>query len=498
MEKCGIFNHISPTILIMQKAIKLIGREQETDKLDTLLLSPQPEFLAVYGRRRVGKTFLIRRYLKNNIAFDITGTQYGSKEQQLTNFFDEYVRKIKGKKNIPPPANWHQAFSYLAGYLKTTAKAKTKQVVFIDEMPWFDTPKSEFISALEFFWNQHASKMKHVLLIACGSASSWIKKKLINARGGLHNRVTQRIKLMPFNLHETELFIKAKGISLSRYQILELYMAMGGIPFYLNQVVKGKSATQLIDEMCFSKKGLLHGEYAQLYHSLFKNARYHVAVIAALAAQPQGVSRQALAARTKMSEGSLSRALEELVDCDFISVYDPYINKKKEAVYKLTDLYSLFYLKFIKPNKATGKGAWKQLSAGSSFTAWSGYAFENICMMHIQQVKTALGIQGVYAITNSWMFKGNDALPGAQIDMIIDRADNTINLCEAKFTKDNFIITKNYAAQLKLKKTIFGQVSQTKKTTFTTLLTTYPAIKNNYYQDEIENEITMDKLFERD
>lgn len=365
-------------------------------------------------------------------------------------------------------------------------------------MPWLDTSKSEFIPALEFFWNQHASKMNNILLIACGSASSWIKKKLINARGGLHNRVTQRIKLLPFNLHETELFIKAKGANLPRYQLLEVYMAMGGIPFYLNQVKKGKSATQLIDEICFSKTGLLHGEYAQLYHSLFKNADYHVAIIAALAAQPQGITRQALSAKTKMSEGSLSRTLEELVDCDFITAYEPYINKKKESIYKLTDLYSLFYQKFIKPNKATGKGAWEQLSGSNSFAAWSGYAFENICMAHIRQVKAALGVRGVYSITNSWMFRGNDALPGAQIDMIIDRADNTINLCEAKFTKNNFVITKTYAAQLKLKKTIFRQVSQTKKATFTTLLTTYPAIKNNYYLDEIENEITMDKLFEKD
>ena len=313
----------------------------------------------------------------------------------------------------------------------------------------------------------------------------------------MHNRVTQRLKLMPFNLHETELFIKAKGVKLPRYHILEIYMAMGGIPFYLNQIVKGKSAAQLIDEICFSKNGLLHGEYVQLYHSLFKNADYHVAIIAALAKQPQGITRQALAAKTNMSEGSLSRALEQLIDCDFITVYEPYINKKKESIYKLTDLYSLFYQKFIKPNKANGKGAWEQLSASNSFAAWSGYAFENICIMHIQQVKAALGIRGVYTITNSWMFRGNDELPGAQIDMIIDRADNSINLCEAKFTKENFTVTKNYAAQLKLKKTIFRQVSQTRKATFTTLLSTYPALKNKYYLDEIENEVTMDKLFEK-
>jgi uncharacterized protein len=336
-----------------------------------------------------------------------------------------------------------------------------------------------------------------VLLVACGSASSWIKKKLINARGGLHNRVTQRIKLLPFNLHETELFLKKKGISLPHYQILELYMAMGGIPFYLSQATKGKTSTQLIDAICFSKTGLLHSEYAQLYHSLFKNAEHHEAIISALAAQPQGVIRQALAAKTKLSEGSLSRALEELVDCDFIAAYDPYINKKKESVYKLTDLYSLFYLKFIKPNKISGKGAWERLSQSSSFAAWSGYAFENICMAHLQQVKAALGIKGVHTMANSWVFRGSDALPGAQVDMIIDRADNTINLCEAKFTQANFAITKNYAAQLKLKKTVFRQVSQTKKATFTTLLTTYPAIQNKYYLDEVENEITMDKLFDK-
>lgn len=490
-----IYLHFS-SYRFMKNTARLIGREEEIAKLDALLQSPQAEFLAVYGRRRVGKTYLVRAYLKNHIVFDITGTQNGSRELQLHHFFDEYRGRVKNRKRATVPVNWHQAFECLATYLKSLQRLKTKQVVFIDEMPWMDTPKSSFITALEFFWNQHASKMNNVLLIACGSASSWIKKKLINARGGLHNRVTQRIKLLPFNLHETALFLKKKGLDLPHYQLLEIYMAMGGIPFYLNQATKGKSASQIIDAICFSKTGLLHSEYEQLYHSLFKNADHHEAIISALAAHPQGIIRQALAARTKLSEGSLSRALEELVDCDFITVYDPYINKKKESVYKLTDLYSLFYLKFIKPNKINGKGAWQRLSQSSSFAAWSGYAFENICMMHIQQVKAALGIQGVYTMTNSWVFKGSNELPGTQIDMIIDRADNTINLCEAKFTQDNFVITKKYATQLKLKKSIFRQVSQTKKATFTTLLTTYPAIQNKYYLDEVENEITMDKLFE--
>lgn len=474
----------------------IIGREKEKEKLDKILQSKQPEFLALYGRRRVGKTFLVRQYLNDHIVFDISGAKAGSKRQQLHNFFGEYLSRTKRQKETQAPDSWQEAFRYLANYLSELPSTTAKQVVFLDEMPWLDTPKSDFISALEFFWNQHVSRMDNILLIACGSASSWIRKNLINARGGLHNRITHRIKLMPFSLHETALFIQSLGVSLPQYQILELYMVMGGIPFYLKEIEKGKSATQLIDEICFSPQGLLYGEYNQLYHSLFRNATAHIAIIKALAARPQGMTRAEIAAETKLSEAPLSRTLEELSECDFISIFQPFLNKKKESVFKLTDLYSLFYLKFIQQNKGAGDRIWEQLSKQSTYKAWSGYAFENIWMMHINQVKSALGIRGVFTKHSSWKFKGNDALPGTQIDMVIDRADQIIHLCEAKFTKENYALTRDYAAQLRLKKTIFKQATQTKKAVFTTLLTTYPALRNQYYLEEIENEITMDKLFE--
>lgn len=479
----------------MQELIKIIGREKEIEKLNKLLNSNQAEFLAIYGRRRVGKTFLIRQCFKNNLVFDFSGTKDVSITQQLSNFFDEYLSRTKGQRESKMPTSWHDAFRYLANFIKSQSDINPNQklVVFIDEMPWIDTPKSEFISALEFFWNQHISKLNNVILVGCGSASSWIRKKLINARGGLYNRVTQRIKLMPFNLHETELFLLEKGIDFTRYQILELYMAMGGIPFYLNEIEKGKSATQSINEVCFSNDGLLHDEYFQLYHSLFKNAENHIKIIETLASKPQGIIRTDLINETKISDASLSRALDELVECDFISIYQPFINKKKEAIYKLTDLYSLFYLKFIKDNR--GSKSWEQLSNQSTYTAWSGYAFENICMQHIEQIKTALGIKGIFSSISSWKFKGNDELPGTQIDMLIDRADQVINLCEAKFTKENFVITNNYCSQLKLKKSIFRTVTQSKKAIFTTLLTTYPAMQNKYYLEEIQNEVSMEKMF---
>ncbi|MEK7258099.1 MAG: ATP-binding protein [Bacteroidota bacterium] len=479
-------------------AYSIIGRENEREKLDKILQSGQPEFLALYGRRRVGKTFLIRQHLKDHLVFDISGTKDGTKEQQVLNFFAEYLMRTKRQKQNLPPKTWQQSFEYLADYLyELPPPPQGKHVVFLDEMPWMDTPKSDFISALEFFWNQHVSRMDNVLLIACGSASSWIRKNLIHARGGLYNRITQRIKLVPFNLHETALFLQSLGVNLPQYQILELFMVMGGIPFYLKEIEKGKSSAQLIDEICFSQQGLLREEYGQLYHALFRNADYHVAIVEALAARPQGLTRAEIAAATKISEAPLSKTLEELAECDFISVYPPFFNKKKDAVYKLTDLYSLFYLKFIRFNQGAGGRIWEQLSKQSTYISWSGYAFENICLQHIGQIKSALGISGVYTTHSSWKFKGNDALPGAQVDMVIDRADQIIHLCEAKFTKDNFTLDGEYAARLRLKKTIFKQATQTKKAVFTTLLTTYPALRNKYYLEEIDGEVTMERLFER-
>lgn len=475
----------------------IIGREKERHKLDKLLQSNQAEFLALYGRRRVGKTFLVRQYLEKNIVFDISGTKEGTKDQQLTNFFEELQARTNENQEKTAAQTWQEAFRLLANYLYQFPKTDSKLVVFIDEMPWLDTPKSGFISALEFFWNQHVSRMDNVLLIACGSASSWIRQNLINARGGLYNRITQRMKLQAFNLYETEQFLQNFGIQLPHYQILELYMAMGGIPFYLKEIEKGLSATQLIDNICFSEQGLLFDEYKQLYHSLFRNADHHIAIVEALAARPQGMTRTDIGMDTHLSEGSLSRAIDELVACDFITEFEPLFNKKKDTVFKLTDLYSLFYLKFIKPNKGKTNKIWEQLSMQSTYMAWSGYAYENICMRHIAQIKKALGISGVFTRHNSWKFRGNDAMQGIQIDMLIDRADQIIHLCEAKFTKENFVINNQYADQLRLKKTIFKQATETKKAVFTTLLTTYPAIKNKYYA-EIEHEITMACLFEAD
>ncbi len=473
----------------------IIGRDSEKARLDKIIASRQPEFLALYGRRRVGKTFLIRQYLKEHIVFDFSGSKEGSKSRQIRNFFDEYLVRTQARMETQAPTDWPDCFRYLARYLSQLPPTNGKYVVFLDEMPWLDTPRSGFISALEFFWNQHVSRMDNVLLIACGSASSWIRKNLINARGGLYNRITHRIKLMPFNLNETEIFLQSIGVQMPQYQILEIYMAMGGIPFYLKEIEKGKSVPQLIDEIFFSQQGLLNEEYGQLYYSLFRNAELHIAIIEALAARPQGLTRTEIAQATKMNESHLTRTLEELEECDFICRFPPLLNQKKEGTFKLIDFYSLFYLKFIQPNQNNSQRVWAQLSKSPSYTAWSGYAFENICLQHIDQIKAAIGISGVFTQHSSWKFKGDDVMPGAQVDMVIDRSDQIIHLCEAKFTRDHYALTQEYADKLRLRKSIFKHATRTKKAVFTTILTTYPAIQNKYYLEMVDSEITMHKLF---
>lgn len=476
----------------------IIGREHEIQYLNKILLSGKPEFLVVYGRRRVGKTFLIYEHLKNDMVFSFSGSYNVPAKVQISHFFSEYLRNTRGQYQTTPPEDWNKAFSYLTDYLNSlNMPSGQRAVVFIDELPWLDTPKSGFVPALEYFWNQHASKMNHVVLIACGSVASWMEKKLLKAKGGLYNRVTARIKLEPFSIRETAEYCQQRGLKLSHYQIIQLYMAMGGIPFYLNAVEPGKSVVQLIDEICFSPSGLLADEYEKLYHSLFKNAASHIAIIEALAKHPYGIIRGDLMKTSGLPPGgTFARALEDLLDSGFIIKLHPFQKKEKESMYRLIDLYSLFYLRFIRGNAGRAGVSWQLLSADSSYTVWSGYAYENICLLHTRQILKKLGIIGTLTHISSWYFKGTDELPGAQVDLLIDRKDGVIHLCEVKFSNKELVLTKEYAGRLRQKSSVFESATQTRKTVFQTLITTYPAIQNVHYLENIQSEVCMDDLFD--
>jgi uncharacterized protein len=471
----------------------VLGRKNEKEILNDLLVSSKAEFVAIYGRRRVGKTFLIRQYLKNNMCFDFTGSDEEDNNVQLANFYREFSKQCIDNQLYP--TNWSDAFALLSDYLYSLDKTQ-KVVVFIDELPWLDKPKSGFLAALQYFWNQHGSQMPHLLLITCGSAASWIIKNLMDAKGGLYNRVTQSIELKPFTLAETEAFLIHKNLKFTRYQILQLYMVMGGIPFYLDAIKPSKSVNQVINELCFEQNGLLAREFKPLYHSLFKDADNHLAMIEALAQTPYGMSRQQLLEATNIPNGgSFTRTIENLIDCGFIKQMVSFDKKNRDSIFRLVDFYSIFYVKFIRENTIGRVNVWQSIADSASYYAWCGYAFENICLLHIEQIHKSLGISGLYSQISSWMFKGNQEMPSTQIDLVIDRKDGIIHLFECKFTNKELTLTKEYTAKLRQRRAVFEYVTKTKKQVVTSLLTTFPAMRNEYFLEEIHSQVEADDLF---
>lgn len=466
-----------------------VGRQKERVLLEGLKTHYKSAFVAVYGRRRIGKTYLIRRVFENDFSFQATGIARAALGSQLANFHAallQYFPLLEGKA---APKNWLSAFLLLARQLEK--ETREKKIVFLDELPWFDTPRSGFVSALEHFWNSFASARKDIILITCGSAASWMVNKLINNHGGLHNRVTHRIRLLPFNLAECEAYCQMRGMHFSRYQIVQLYMVMGGVPFYLEQLRKGYSVSQNIDELCFSKDGFLNQEFNNLYPSLFRQAEKHLQVVEALAKKAMGMTRTELLAETKIADGGgLSQVLKELEESSFLRRYNGFGKKHQDALYQLTDFYSLFFLRYIRPNTGLDTdNFWLQNIDNPSVRSWSGYAFELVCLNHIKAIRKALGISGVSTRTAAW--RGKDA----QIDLVIDRRDQVINLCEMKFAVDAYTITKAYDAVLRHKIAAFREETNTKKAIFLCMITTFGLKENEYSHGSIENSLSLDDLF---
>jgi AAA+ ATPase superfamily predicted ATPase len=469
-----------------------IGRDKERGILTQLFESDKSEFLALYGRRRVGKTYLIREFFKGKFTFYVsgaTGEPGTGLREQLDNFAD--ALSDYGYGDTLGLENWAQAFRCLKELIESKQN-DTKKVLFIDEMPWLDTPRSKFISALDYFWNSFASARKDVLLIACGSAASWMTDKILNNKGGLHNRVTMRMRLAPFTLSECEQYYSAAGIAMNRYQMVESYMIVGGVPYYLSLMDAKMSLAQNIDTLFFGDSPLLKDEFSVLYHSLFKSAEIHTKIVEALSTKATGLTRKEIEKQTKLSNGgSLTRALTELELSGFIRKYSSFPRKERGAVYQLTDPYTLFYFNFIIDNN--DPHFWQRYSITPSHAAWTGYAFELVCLIHVDRIKEKIGANNVLA--NVWAWKSVRQKPGAQIDLVIDRGDGIIDLCEMKYLNAEFSIDSAYASALIKKRSAFLAETRTKKTLHTVLVTTYGLMRNKH-SSEIQALVLMDDLFE--
>lgn len=464
----------------------IIGRETEQEILQQRIESNSPELIAIYGRRRVGKTFLVRQYFKDTFSFYFTGIYQGTKQEQLTEF-NRQLNFYSGKK-WKFAKDWFDAFAQLREYLESLGGNKPI-IVFLDELPWMDTPKSRFVKAFEYFWNSWGATNNRLKLIVCGSATTWMRENVLSDKGGLYNRTTRSLYLAPFSLYETEQYLRSRGIKWNRYQIAECYMILGGTPLYLQLLEQNLSLTQNIDHLFFAQNAPLAKEYEFLFRSLFNEAALHQQIIETLAGKAMGMTRNEIMTTAKIEDGGgLTKALRNLCDCDFIRPYTAFGKSDRGIIYQLTDLFTLFHLRYIKRYRGRDEHRWQNMIDSPSRRAWSGYSFEQLCLHHIRQIKQKLGISGIQSDIYAW--RGEHS----QIDLLIDRRDQTINLCEIKFSQSEFEITKPYDAQLRERVENFRTAAKTRKALHQTFITTY-GIKKNMYSGNIQNEVLLDDLF---
>ena len=463
----------------------MIGRKKEIRELENAYSGRESEFVAVYGRRRVGKTYLVRETFSGRMVFQHTGLKNKPTAIQLDRF-----RQSLAENGLPECGvlkNWYKAFDALKTVI--AASNRPKKVVFLDELQWMDRPNANFVSALENFWNGWASARKDVLLVVCGSASSWILRKIVYNKEGLHNRVTYRIPLRPFSLAECEAYAKDRRLEFTRRQLAELYMILGGVPYYWHFLERGKSVAQNIDEMFFSKSDKLEGEFDELYASLFQSPDPYIRIVTALATKKVGMTRDAISAASGVAEsGKMTQCLDDLDRCGFIRKYTPLGKTNRGSVYQLMDNFTLFYFSFMASGRGGDRQYWSKLQSTRTHSTWAGLAFERLCLQHVDQIKRALQIGGVITNEHSWYS------PAAQIDLLIDRDDGIINLCEMKFTEGVHAISRQESEAVRRKKLVLKEETATKKAVYVTYVTT-EGLKRNPYANDIQSEVTLDDLF---
>ncbi|MBR1675251.1 MAG: ATP-binding protein [Eubacterium sp.] len=472
----------------------IIGREKEISRIDRAVAEQEAQLIMVYGRRRVGKTFLINEYFEDNFAFRFTGSLDQTNREQLKNFSMELSSYSKKKCDVP--GDWTEAFFLLREYLEENLKLSGKNrktVVFFDELPWMDKAKSGFFSAFEWFWNSWGASRKNLIFIVSGSSASWMTKKLDENKGGLFNRQTCRLYLEPFDLRMTELYLQSRNIFWSRYDIVRCYMIMGGIPFYLRLISGELSFNENIDAIFFNKRAELWNEFEHLYHTLFSNSEQYIRIAEALSKKRYGLTREEIIKSTGLSaNGVLTKMLADLEKTGFIRINDTYGYKKREKTYQLSDYYSIFYFRFIMNNYGKDEHLWSNTNDNPKRHSWEGLTFEQVCKDHISQIKKKLGITGVMTEVSAWSYREEE---GVQIDLVIDRRDRVINLCEIKFSTQPYVIDKDYDMNLKKKVKVFREVTGTTKTLTVNMITTY-GIKRNMYSNYVGKEICMDDLFD--
>ena len=473
----------------------MIGRADEILALERDLQKEEPQFVAVYGRRRIGKTFLIREKFRDQFAFYHTGVRDGNQAEQLQAF--QISLKQYGLRKCPRLRNWLDAFSRLYELIAQDGSVGRK-VIFLDELPWMDTPRSGMLKALEYFWNNLASvrREKDVFLVVCGSATSWMIRNLVHNKGGLHNRLTDQIWLRPFTLRECEAYAASLGLEMSRGEICEAYMIFGGVPYYWSLLRADRSLAQNVDELCFSPHGKLRDEFDYLYASLFRNPEPYLKVVEALSGCKSGIRREELVSKTGLKNGGNFKAvLDDLVNCDFVRRYRARKKKNRESFFQLIDNFTLFHYEFLTDGGTETGDFWTKQTETPKLCGWRGRAFERVCLLHERQIKAALGISGIRTDAYSWRTHAEEpGRRGAQVDLVIERSDGNVNLCEMKYASGEYALSSDEAERLCWRKEAFAAETGVRKTMRLTLVTPV-GLARNAHAGIVHNVVTLNDLF---
>ena len=472
---------------------KIVGRKKEMQELEWAMQSHRSELIILKGRRRIGKTFLVRSFFNDRYTFHFVGAHKKSKSVQLSNFREALI-KHSGNTDLPAFTGWHEAFTALSQYLENCPEER--KVIFFDEMPWADSHGSDFVEEVEYFWANWVQNRDDIVFIACGSATSWMKEKIEDNQGGLHNRITHRIYLRPFYLGECKEYLQNHGFAWDDYTIMQMYMIFGGVPYYLSLLRPYMSLPQNVDNLLFVTGGDLSDEFNELYSALFKNADRYIRIIEFLYSKREGLTRQQIEASTGFSGGGLTRMLDNLESCDFIVSYQQFGNKTKQTLFRLCDFFTLFYLKYMRDNRSKDEQFWQHHFMDRSVAAWEGFSFEQLCLRHLPQIKQGLGISGIATESSAWRYT---PLPdsnekGAQIDLVIKRVDKMVHLCEMKFSEHPYTITKEYEEKLKSRRLLFMEVTGESRGVVLTMITPN-GLKNSMHSSLIHSEITVKELF---
>ncbi len=473
----------------------MIGRENETKKLQELYCHDQADLVAIYGRRRVGKTFLVDETFHGDYLFMHAGLFLEEKTSvkeafltQLNAFYKSLL--LYGCNEKKAPSTWFDAFFYLEKMIIEKENG-SKQVIFLDELPWLDTPSSHFLSAFEGFWNTFACRRKNLLLVVCGSAASWMESKLINAHGGLYGRVTHEIKLSPFSLKQTKEFLLQKHIPVTDYEAAQAYMAVGGIPFYLNYFESGKSIAQNINDIFFKKGTPLHCEYERLFSVTFANHALAKKIVELLFKRKLGYGREDIIKKLGLPDnGNLSKVLNALLASDFVTTYTPFGLERKTTYYKLIDPFCLFYLSFVE-KKGGDENYWNSHYGKSETLAWSGFAYENLCFNHVSQIKEKLGVRSVSVEVMPWYYQDEEGK--GQVDLLMKRGDNVVNLCEIKFYGADYSAGIDDFKKTNRRKESAYSLLPKRFSVYSTLITTFGLVYNEY-ASTYQNVVTLEDL----